>query len=70
MTFASRHADLRENEQVMRWYRNLQQGSKITGDVYLRTLGLYCKLSNKSPEQIVKDAENGALKHDIMYLFK
>ncbi len=71
MTFASRHADLRENEQVMRWYRNLQQGSKITGDVYLRTLGLYCKLSNKSPEQIVKDAENGALKHDFMdFVFK
>lgn len=66
MTFKSKHDDLRENEQVMRWYRNLQQGSLITGDVYLRTLGLYCKTNGISPEQILDDARSGRLKNDFM----
>ncbi len=65
MTFKTKHTDLRENEQVMRWYRNLQQGSLITGDVYLRTLGLYCKTNKIKPEQIVKDAQTGKLKNDF-----
>ena len=66
MTFKEKHGDLRENEQVMRWYRNLQQGWLITGDVYLRTLGLYCKTNKISPEQIVADANTGKLKNDFM----
>ena len=66
MTFRTRHDDLRSNENVMRWYRNLQQGSLITGDVYLRTLGLYCKINNKTPEQLVEDARSGKLKNDFM----
>ena len=66
MAFKSRHDDLRENEQVMRWYRNLQQGSLITGDVYLRTLGLYCKTNDITPEQIIEDAGSGKLKNDFM----
>ncbi len=66
MVFRTRHDDLRENENVMRWYRNLQQGSLITGDVYLRTLGLYCKLNSKTPEQLVEDARTGRLKNDFM----
>ncbi len=66
MTFKTGHKDLRENDQVMRWYRNIQQGSLITGDVYLRTLGLYCKLNSKTPEQLVEDARTGRLKNDFM----
>ena len=66
MTFRTRHDDLRSNENVMRWYRNLQQGSLITGDVYLRTLGLYCKINNKTPEQLIEDARSGKLKNDFM----
>lgn len=66
MTFKTRHDDLRQNESVMRWYRNLQQGSLITGDVYIRTLGLYCKLNAKTPEQIMEDARIGKLKNDFM----
>jgi integrase len=66
MTFRSRHADLKENKQIMRWYHNLQQGSKITADVYLRTLGLYCKSNKTTPERIVEDAEKGKLKHDLI----
>ncbi len=66
MTFKTRHDDLRQNESVMRWYRNLQQGSLITGDVYLRTLGLYCKSNAISPEQLIEDAGTGKLKNDFM----
>ena len=66
MTFRTKHDDLRENEQVMRWYGNLQQGSLITGDVYLRTLGLYCKINKKTPEQITEDAKAGKLKNDFI----
>ena len=66
MTFKEKHRDLRENENVMRWYRNLQQGSLITGDVYLRTLGLYCKSNATSPGQLIEDAEKGKLKNDFM----
>ncbi len=66
MAFKRKHDDLRKNENVMRWYRNLQQGSLITGDVYLRTLGLYCKLNDKTPEMLVEDAKTGKLKNDFM----
>ena len=66
MTFKTRHDDLRQNERVMRWYRNLQQGSLITGDIYLRTLGLYCKTNATSPEQLIEDARTGKLKNDFM----
>ena len=66
MTFKARHDDLRNNELVMRWYRNLQQGSPITGDIYLRTLGLYCKSNAKSPDQLMEDVRTGKLKNDFM----
>ena len=66
MTFKTRHDDLRANEEVMRWYRNLQQGSLITGDVYLRNLGYYCKETKTTPDEIVKDAIEGKLKNKFM----
>lgn len=66
MTFKARHNDLRNNDLVMRWYRNLQQGSLITGDVYLRTLGNYCKLNATSPDQLLEDAKTGKLKSDFI----
>ena len=66
MTFRTKHDDLRNNGQVMRWYRNLQQGSLITGDVYLRTLGNYCKSNATNPEQLIEDARSGKLKNDFM----
>jgi integrase len=66
ITFRTKHDDLRNNDLVMRWYRNLQQGARITGDVYLRTLGLYCKSNATNPEQILEDAGTGKLKNDFM----
>jgi len=71
MTFKAKHDDLRANENVMRWYRNLQQGSPITGDVYLRSLGLYCKINRTTPEGILEDAKSGKLRNDFMdFVFK
>ena len=66
MAFKRSHDDLRQNESVMRWYHNLQRGALVTGDVYLRTLGLYCKKCNTSPERILKDAESGSLRNQVM----
>ena len=66
MTFKAKHDDLRTNENVMRWYRNLQQGSPITGDVYLRALGLYCKINRTTPEGILEDTKSGKLGDDFM----
>ena len=66
MVYRRSHEDLRQNESVMRWYHNLQQGALVTGDVYLRTLGLYCKKCNTDPGRILKDAESGSLKNQFM----
>jgi hypothetical protein len=42
----------------MLWYLKVHQGSMITVDVYLGTLGLYCKLNDKKLEMLIKDAIN------------
>ena len=55
-----------DNESVMRWYHNLQEGAQVTGDVYLRTLRLYCKLNKTDPDRILKDAASGSLKNQFM----
>lgn len=61
-----RHDYLRENESVMRWYRNIEQGAKITADVYIRTFGLYCKENNSDPNKILEDARTGKLRIEFM----
>ncbi len=66
MFMQKKHTELRENEIVKAWYGNLEQGAKITADVYLRTLGLYCKLNKTNPGQILEDAKTGKLRSDFM----
>lgn len=66
MTFKKKHEDLEQNTLIMKWYRNICNGSKITGDVYKRTLGLYLKLNGKTPEQLIEDARKGKLRFDFM----
>jgi integrase len=66
MTFKSRHNDLRSNKLVMDWYKNLQGGSFITADTYLRTLGLYCKLTKNTPESILEKAKKRELKLEFI----
>jgi hypothetical protein len=58
MSFIPKYGKLLEDENVKRWYENTKAGSKITADVYLRTLGLYCEINNMTPEEILKKANN------------
>ena len=66
MTFDSKYENLLKNSDVKRWHENVNAGSAITGEVYLRTLGLYCRLRNTTPGEIIKDAKEGKLKNDFM----
>ncbi|MEM4090714.1 MAG: site-specific integrase [Thermoplasmatales archaeon] len=66
MGFKGKYDYLLQNNEVKRWSDNIKAGSIITGEVYLRTLGLYCELQNTTPEKIVQDARDGKLKNDFM----
>ena len=66
MTFVPKYENLLKDTEVRRWHENVNAGSIITGEVYLRTLGLYCRLQNTTPEDIVRDAEEGKLRNDFM----
>ncbi|MGC8995986.1 MAG: site-specific integrase, partial [Thermoplasmata archaeon] len=48
--------------------KNVCAGSKITADVYLRTLGLFCELNNTDPQKIVNMAKESTrkFKEDFM----
>ncbi|MEM3846513.1 MAG: site-specific integrase [Candidatus Parvarchaeota archaeon] len=66
MGFKGKYDYLLQNNEVKRWSDNIKAGSIITGEVYLRTLGLYCKLQDTTPEKIIQDARDGKLKNDFM----
>lgn len=72
MVYEEKYTELRENRNVMLWYGNLQNGSKITADVYLRTMGLYLELMHTTPEQIIEDAKSKEwkLRNDFMGFIK
>jgi len=53
MAFEPKHTVLLNNYYVRRWYENIGAGSRITADVYLRTLGLYCQLNKTDPDEII-----------------
>jgi len=60
------YQELLKDPEVKNWNENIKAGSIITGEVYLRTLGLYCKLNNTNPRKILEDAREGKLKKDFM----
>ena len=72
MVFKEKYTELKKNKNVMLWYDNLQNGSKITGDVYLRTFGLYLDIIKTTPEQIIEDAKSQEwkLRNDFMALLR
>lgn len=72
MVFEEKYTELKKNRNVMLWYDNLQNGSKITGDVYLRTFGLYLEIMETTPEQIIEDAKSQEwkLRNDFMGFVK
>ena len=61
-----RHKLLRDDPEVDRWYRNLDQGSHNTASVRLRRLGLFCeevhttprKLASMRPKQVTELLED------------
>lgn len=61
----ARHTELLENEDVKRWYDNLAARSIITATVYLRTLGLYCKLNEATPKDILTKARGKKFRNDF-----
>lgn len=53
----SKHAWLIDEEEVRRWNKNLERGSKITAEVSLRRLGKACELLDLIPKEMVNKAE-------------
>ena len=58
MPFGSKYKHLLEDQDVRRWYENLEAKSVITATVYLRTLGLYSDLAKTTPREILKEARS------------
>lgn len=49
-----KYGDLRRNPEIRRWYEDVSRGSRTTGQVYLRRLGLFCKITGKNPLDLLK----------------
>lgn len=58
-----KYAYLLDDDDVRRWYENLQARSIITATVYLRTLGRFCTLTHLSPSNIIAQAETKAFRN-------
>jgi hypothetical protein len=58
MPVGSKYRHLLDNQDVRRWYENLEAKSVITATVYLRTLGLYSDLAGTTPEAILMQARS------------
>lgn len=55
MPISSKYGHLLEDSDVKRWQDNLLANSAVTGEVYLRTLGLYCELEGTTPKEILSE---------------
>ena len=65
----SRHKKLLEADaDVLRWYNNLARGSKLTADVNLRRLGLFCERNHITPQHIVKIGQKNIKQLDDLLL--
>ena len=65
----SRHKKLLESDaDVLRWYNNLVRGSKLTADVNLRRLGLFCERNHTTPQQIIKIGQKNIKQLDDLLL--
>ena len=68
MFFEPKYTYLLKNENVKRWYDNIKAGSRITADVYLRTLGLYCEINKTNPQEILEKASRDPKKFKIDFI--
>jgi hypothetical protein len=46
-----------EDPDVKRWYDNISRGSRVTADVYLRRLGSFCRIFEKTPKNLAAHSE-------------
>ncbi len=53
-----KYAALLQTEELRRWLRNLEKGSKITAEVSLRRIGKASELMAMSPSKMVSEAKN------------
>ncbi|MDE1767146.1 MAG: hypothetical protein KGI27_12875 [Thaumarchaeota archaeon] len=59
---------LLEDEDIRRWYENLRRGSKLTADVRLRRLHLFCKQHDTSPQDLVSSGKENTRKlEDLLH---
>ena len=50
------------DDNLLRWYKNVNRGSKITADVYLRTLRRFCEHTKTTPTGLVSMGKKSARK--------
>jgi integrase len=62
-----KYRDLLLDEDVRRWFENLNAKSVLTATVALRNLGHYCELTETTPDEILKKAR--ANEKDFRYEF-
>jgi site-specific recombinase XerD len=67
MTMQPKYRDLLLDEDVRRWFENLNAKSVLTATVALRNLGHYCELTETTPDEILKKAR--ANEKDFRYEF-
>ena len=48
------YAPLLKDKQVKRWFDNLDRGSPITAEVYLRRLGAFCQKYGVAPNSLLR----------------
>ncbi len=58
MPFGNKYRHLLDDQDVRRWFENLEAKSIITATVYLRTMGLYCALEGTTPKKILAEAKS------------
>jgi hypothetical protein len=58
MRTGSKYRHLLDDQDVRRWFENLEAKSIITATVYLRTMGLYCQLEGTTPRKILAEAKS------------
>ena len=60
-----RYEELEKNERVNRWYLNVRARSPISADIWRRTLGMYCREGNTTPDGILDMAREGILRDNF-----
>ncbi|MGD0424765.1 MAG: hypothetical protein ABSA92_15105 [Candidatus Bathyarchaeia archaeon] len=52
-----KYSGLKEDEDVLRWLRNLERDSAVTAEVSVRRLGKACELLDTNPRQLIEQAQ-------------